>query len=131
MLCYAMVCYEIWTKTPPHTEEFHTFRSEIIRSQSLPQNYYANIYFFQIKTFKTELKKCCMLCSGMLWYDKTNAILWDCMLWYEIPMLCYEISMLCYEISMLCYAMVYVVKDMLEPTVSGKDRFRGQHYNSF
>lgn len=29
MVCYAMLRYGIWTKAPPHTQEFQTFRSKI------------------------------------------------------------------------------------------------------
>lgn len=56
MIWNAIVCYEILTKTPPYTDDFHTFRIKIIRSQSLPQIYHVNISFFQIKAFITELK---------------------------------------------------------------------------
>lgn len=53
---------------------------------------------------------CAMVCHdewesvrlyAIVWYS--NDIVWD--------------SMLCYEISILCYAMLYVVKDLFDPTV--------------
>lgn len=51
MLCYAMVCYEILTKTPTCTEESQRFRSELIKSQSLPLICNVIIYSFLIQSF--------------------------------------------------------------------------------
>lgn len=54
--------------------------------------------------FSCTSKVCCLLCCWMLsWYDMRNEILWDSMVWFEIPMLWYEISMLCDFNDMLCY----------------------------
>lgn len=43
-VCFALVCYEIWIKSPPYTEEFHIFRSKMIRSHSLSLIRNATIY---------------------------------------------------------------------------------------
>lgn len=49
-VCYAMriamLCYEISTKTPPHTEEFHIFWGKK-KSQILPLLCNMNIYYFK------------------------------------------------------------------------------------
>lgn len=44
----------------------------------------------ELKAFETELKSCCILCYGKLCYDMMNEI-WNCMLWFVIPMSLYEI----------------------------------------
>lgn len=54
---------------------------------------------------------------AVLWYGMTKENLWDWNIWHAISMQ-YEISMLYYEISFLCYAKLYVVKDIIELTVT-------------
>lgn len=68
-------------------------------------------FFFYIKSLKTGLKVCCLLCFDMLRYAIENENLMLCfeipMLWNEVPMLSFKISMSWYEISMLCYDVYY------------------------
>lgn len=92
MVCYAMIYYEIWTKTPLDTEEFHTFRSKIIKNQCLPLICYVNIYYFIKKHLKlSEFNH--VVCYAMKWYGEwesmrlytmlrgSNAMIWDSMQW--------------------------------------------------
>lgn len=93
MVSYAMVCHEIWTRTLPYTEEFHTFKSKIKRSESVLLICNVSIYSSKYKHLKPSWNH--VVCYAMVWYDEWDsmrlyAILWDsnAMLWAFNAMLC-------------------------------------------
>lgn len=52
MVCFAVVYYEIWTKSPPFTEEFQPFQSRMIRRKDL----------------------ICNVCNAKVWYVEWKSI---------------------------------------------------------
>lgn len=111
MLCYGMLWD--WTESPPCTEEFHTFESKMIKKPKFTTNPHCEDLFFETKTFKTELKLCCIICFGLIWYDEWNymrlysmVLDFDAMLWYVNAMLWDSIAMLhqCHGVCCKRYA---------------------------
>lgn len=55
----------------------------------------------------------------MVWYDEFDCMILYAIVWDSNAMLSCRFQ--CYVLRFQCYAMVYVLKDMLEPTVQNDD----------
>lgn len=95
LLCYALVCYDVWTLWPLNTEEFQTFQRTIIRCQILTLICNVNIhlfYFFDETCFTVKIMLHAMACYGIL--SQMRTMMFYAIIWYFNAMLSYSNAML-------------------------------------